>query len=124
MSNKFIFKGEFRGTGETKSGTSNGKEWKLVNFLVMDMQNQYAKAPVVFQTFESGVIETVESIKNGRDVEVEFIAEGTEWNGRNFVNLKALMVNVLADSVDVIPPKQKAEPNLVINNDDDNDLPF
>lgn len=125
MSNKATFKGEFRGIIDDKSGNSNGKDWRMVKFLVMDTKDQYAKAPVPFQTFQSGVIESVEAIKKGREVEVTYYPEGNEYNGNYYGNFKAEMVNVLQESVSVVPEKEdKLGKGGLLPEDDDNDLPF
>jgi len=67
--------------------------------LILEHGSQYPKKLVV--TFWGDAIDSIKSLQEGADVEVEFRVESREYNGRWFTNCSGKSVNTLGEGNDV-----------------------
>lgn len=110
---------------QENSGTSKaGNAWSNLDVYVLE-DNENATTAIPF-TFFGDKIEDVKSIPIGSKVEVEYFLKGNEWNGKTYVNVVGWSVSILEKATpqpSVMPPKQQRQPQ-VVDNEEDDDLPF
>ena len=85
--------------------------------------------PIKFEMIGDNV-DYLDNFEIGNKVKVAYIVRGNEYNGKYYVNLRAIAIGLVDDEgnakVVVTKSKPKATTNVVENNsyDDDDDLPF
>jgi|SaaInlStandDraft_1057018.scaffolds.fasta_scaffold76428_1 hypothetical protein len=98
----FTIKAKVAGLGEPQEvGRNNNTKQDLI----LEYGSQYPKKLVV--SFWGDAIESIKSLSEGDDVEVEFRAESREYNGRWFTNCNGKSATTLGqgdDAPELSPP--------------------
>lgn len=92
---------EFQEITSQNSGTRDGKDWQVINFRATYMDGEYEN-DVVFTTFYKPLIERVEKLLPGEQVEIEYLPGGSYNKAKDmwFPNITAFKVYPLNDQSD------------------------
>lgn len=124
---KYTATGLIEHIGQTQEFNSGFTKREIVLSLGTDLYPQ----SVPFEVHKDKCDE-LDRFRTREKVEVEFVLNGREWNGRYFSNLKALRIVSLDQRDGVEPSPQEStspaiedEPQLEMGGEDDNeDIPF
>ena len=107
-------------TGD-RSGSKDGKEWRVSNFLI-ETKGKYPKK-VLLEAW-GDVAAVAETLNEGDEVEVLFEPEAREYNGKWYNTIKCFKLELL--NAKVSPKKAaKAAKSVVVEEEDEGDmLPF
>lgn len=100
-----------------RSGEKDGKEWKVVNFLI-ETKGKYPKK-VLLDGFNA-VADVVNTLDAGDEVEVIYEPEAKEYNGRWYNQIRCVKLEMLTKNT----KKAVAKKTQVVENEEDDQLPF
>jgi hypothetical protein len=108
-------------TGD-RSGSKEGKEWRVSNFLI-ETKGKYPKK-VLLEAW-GDVAAVAETLNEGDEVEVLFEPEAREYNGKWYNTIKCFKLELLK-AEDVAAPKKavKAAKTIVLEEEENGELPF
>ena len=100
-----------------RSGEKDGKEWKVVNFLI-ETKGKYPKK-VLLDGFNA-VADVVNTLDAGDEVEVIYEPEAKEYNGRWYNQIRCVKLEMLTK----ITKKAATKKTQVVEAEEDDQLPF
>lgn len=106
-------------TGE-RSGEKDGKEWRVSNFLI-ETKGKYPKK-VLLEGFNA-IAETVDTLRDGDEVEVLFEPEAKEYNGKWYNSIKCFKLELLSRKGGQLATSAPKKGKAVVEDASD-DLPF
>jgi hypothetical protein len=107
-------------TGD-RSGSKEGKEWRVSNFLI-ETKGKYPKK-VLLEAW-GDVAAVAETLNEGDEVEVLFEPEAREYNGKWYNTIKCFKLELLT-AKSVAPKKAvKAAKTIVLEEEENGELPF
>jgi hypothetical protein len=120
----YLYDGKIKSIGEIQTFASN---FKKREFVVIEEVEQYPQE-IKFE-FVGEQVEVMNNFKVGESVTVAFILRGNEYQGKHFVNLKAIGIGErLADNDELRQEKPsgkiKTRPVITKTETSDGDLPF
>ncbi len=115
--NDFKFKGQIEKIFDVKSGESDRGEWKSIEFLVAEVDEQYPQS-VSFRLFGADKVDNfVKYNEVGDLVEVSFNIKSREYEGKYYNSIDAW--KVWKENPTTTKPNDSLQPE-----EDDDDLPF
>lgn len=120
----YLYDGKIKSIGEIQTFVSN---FKKREFVVIEEVEQYPQE-IKFE-FIGEQVDVMDNYKVGESVTVAFILRGNEYQGKHFVNLKAIGIGErLADNDELRQEKPsgkiKTRPVITKTEASDGDLPF
>ncbi len=106
-------------TGD-RSGSKDGKEWRVSNFLI-ETKGKYPKK-VLLESW-GDVAAVAETLNEGDEVEVLFEPEAREYNGKWYNTIKCFKLELLSAKAPAPKRGAKADKTVIIEDEGD-DLPF
>lgn len=120
----YLYDGKIKSIGEVQTFASN---FKKREFVVIEEVEQYPQE-IKFE-FVGEQVEVMNNFKVGESVTVAFILRGNEYQGKHFVNLKAIGIGERIADDDVLRQEKptgkiKTKPVVTKTVTSEDDLPF